>query len=415
MLFLSRTIYALAITLYGFIIHLASFFNPKAKAWVKGRKHIEQDLKSLDKNKQTIWMHAASLGEFEQGWPLIEELKTQLPEAQVLVTFYSPSGYEVIQPKGVAEVVTYMPLDTAANAKQFINAAKPTVALFVKYEFWYFHLSELKDKGIPTFLVSAHFLPNSIFFSWYGGLHRKMLGFFQKLFVQSESSKTLLTSIGHGETTLVTGDTRLDRVLNISTVEFNDLSIAAFCAGHKVIVAGSTWPADEKIIAATLGSEKLKEWKLIIAPHEVNDARIKDAQSTFGTSAILHSSIPLNTEKKQVLIIDSLGILSKLYRYADVAYIGGGLGSGIHNILEPIAYNVPVLFGPKHIRFQEATDLLSRGAAKVVNSSKEIESAIQYFSDGENKQNIHSSIQNYINSNKGASQKMAEVILKTMA
>jgi 3-deoxy-D-manno-octulosonic-acid transferase len=366
-----RTIYTLSILFYQLAIHFASFFNQKAKLWVDGRVKVFEHLKNnIPSDKKVVWFHCASLGEFEQGRSVIENYRKKHPTHFILLTFFSPSGYEIRKNYNGANYICYLPIDSLSNSKQFIKITKPHLVFFIKYEFWFNYLNELKKSKTPTFLISGIFRSDQQFFKWYGGWFRKQLQSFNHFFLQNKSSIDLLSSINYTNTTLA-GDTRFDRVIDVVSAAKPLHDIAAFVNEKQTFVAGSTWPDDEKILVDFIRKNKVQ---LIIAPHEVNASRIKNLQQLFGEEATLYSAMDV---AKKVLIIDSIGLLSSLYAYGTWAYIGGGFGSGIHNTLEAASYGIPVVFGPNFQKFQEAKDLIEIGAAESIATKEEFEHIAQ--------------------------------------
>lgn len=369
--------YNLAIYLYGFFIHCASFFNEKAALWVKGRKDWEAKLKSvLQGSNAVIWFHCASLGEFEQGRPLIEKIKLKYPNCKILLTFFSPSGYEIRKNYNGADVVFYLPLDTAYNAQTFIDIVKPERVFFVKYEFWFNYLRELKNRNIPTYLISAIFRREQHFFSSIGKWSRQGLDTYKHIFVQDENSLSLLNEFGYNNV-IVAGDTRFDRVNKlVAKAKKYDL-IQVFKGEIPLVLAGSTWQADEDILA----SLSLTNFKLIIAPHEISESNLGSLMQKFSKYNPVRYSEANDASLKnaRVLIIDNIGMLSSLYGYASIAYIGGGFGKGIHNVLEAAAYGMLVLFGPNYQKFQEAVELIQLKAAYSVNSTEELKEKLNLF------------------------------------
>lgn len=370
-----RTFYTLSIRTYRLLILLASPFNSKARKWIKGREAWESKLLSkLPKNQSVVWFHCASLGEFEQGRPVIEAYRKLHSEVYIVLTFFSPSGFEIRKNYDAADLVTYLPIDTPSNAKKFIRLLQPTKVYFVKYEFWFNYLNELKGNQIDTYLISGIFRKKQHFFKWYGSWFRSQLKAFTHFFLQNENSAELLQSVGLKNHT-VCGDTRFDRVKELVTNSSDVPSIAAFCKNNFTIVAGSTWPKDEALLVQLL--EQFPEFKIVIAPHEVNTNHINSLKELFGDKVGLYSKNQFN---QAVLIIDSIGLLSSIYRYAKWAYIGGGFGSGIHNTLEAVSYGIPVVFGPNYSKFQEAKDLIELKAGFSINNGRElIEIAKQFI------------------------------------
>lgn len=368
-------LYNLAISGYAAIVKLAAHSNPKARAWVEGRrgvlKRMAQEVTPTDK---TAWFHAASLGEFEQGRPLIEAFKKQYPTHKIVLTFFSPSGYEVRKNYAGAHYIYYLPIDTPKNANLFLDAIHPDVAIFIKYEFWFNYLNELKRRGIKCYVVSAIFRPTQLFFKSYGGAYRRFLRLFSHIFVQNAASQTLLNSIGVNNVT-VCGDTRFDRVIDITnSAPKNNPIVEWFTSDSRVVIGGSTWPADDKIMVELAKSHP--NLKFLIAPHELGEQKIAELNTTlkkFGFSTIRYTQKPTMEQAKEarVLILDTIGILSGIYRYGFCAYIGGGFGVGIHNTLEAATFGLPLAFGPNYQRFKEAVDLVLLGAATPINNREE--------------------------------------------
>ncbi|MCF3108594.1 3-deoxy-D-manno-octulosonic acid transferase [Niabella sp. CC-SYL272] len=363
---MSRLLYLLFLYSYRVAIFIASFFNRKAGLWRSGRKHLLQRLEeALGGNKApVIWVHCASLGEFEQGRTILETLKKEYPDFRVLLTFFSPSGYEIRKNYANADWVFYLPLDTPYNARRFVQIVKPSLALFVKYEYWYHLLQALKKTGTPTLLVSALFRENAIFFKPYGSFHRKMLRCFTHIFVQDMASKSRLAAIIPAEQVTVAGDTRFDRVVQIAA-EFTPIPLIETFINQKsfVIVAGSTWPDDERHLASYL-KVKNNNTSLIIAPHEINKEHIDEILSRFPGAQLFSKLKEEPLLKGDVLIIDNIGMLSRLYYYAAITYIGGGFNkAGIHNTLEAAVFFKPVIFGPNYQKFAEAKTLIKNGGA----------------------------------------------------
>lgn len=369
-------LYNLGIRLYQFLVAVASIFNNKAKLFRNGRKGWEQRLReSIKKDDRIVWFHCASLGEFEQGRPVIEAFRVKYPDMKILLTFFSPSGFEIRKNYTGADYIFYLPLDTYWNSKKFVDIVNPAATIFVKYEFWFHYLNQLKKRNIPTYIISAIFRKDQVFFKSYGGWYRKFLFNFQHLFVQNESSKELLSTIGVNNVS-VAGDTRFDRVVaNARAAKVIPL-IEKFAANSKVLVAGSTWPKDEDLIAEYFNSNP-HNLKLIIAPHEVHNLNIEKLREKFGVKPLRYTQPnELDPSEAQVLIIDTIGILSSVYRYGTVAYIGGGFGVGIHNTLEAAVFGVPVLFGPNYHRFQEAVELIEIGVAQSVSNPDQLAKAL---------------------------------------
>lgn len=368
-------LYNIGISFYGLLVGIASIFNTKARLFRTGRKQlIERIEKQIDRSKSHIWFHFASLGEFEQGRPVLEKIKEMHPDQGIVITFFSPSGYE-IRKNYPAEGVFYLPLDTAENAKRLVAAINPKMAIFTKYEYWYHYFNTLNDQHIPLYIISGIFRPKQAFFKWYGGFQRKILSYVDYFFVQNEESVQLLKSIGI-ENAVLSGDTRFDRVAAHAQSPKKLEQVESFCGRHPVFIAGSTWPADERLIAGNICQRP--DWKFIIAPHEIDEAHIQEIKKLIPES-VTYSSLTAETRQARVLIIDNIGLLSSLYQYGNVAYIGGGFGAGIHNTLEAAAFGIPVIFGPKYHKFQEAKDLISIGAAISIGTKEALSTAIQHF------------------------------------
>jgi 3-deoxy-D-manno-octulosonic-acid transferase len=345
-------LYNTGVRLYFITIYLASFFNKKAKLWISGRKN-----QPLIRFSESIWFHFASLGEFEQGRPVLERFRVLYPDNKIVITFFSPSGYEIRKNTPLADAVYYLPLDTARNARDFIDTIQPAMAIFTKYEYWYHFFNEMHRRDLPLYIISGIFRPKQVFFKWYGGLHRKMLGFVSWFFVQDDRSKVLLQQLNINNVT-ISGDTRFDRVWANAQQPKAIPAVDEFKNKHKIFIAGSTWPPDEKLIAALVS--QCPDWKFIIAPHEISEEEIARLISILPeNSTIRYSQISHLTSHISCLIIDNIGMLSSLYQYADVAYIGGGFGAGIHNTLEAAAFGLPVIFGPEYSKFKEAHDLIA--------------------------------------------------------
>ena len=349
-------------------IAIASLFNEKVRKMWRGEREAFRILKQkVDPNARYVWFHAASLGEFEQGRPLMERIRKDYPQYKILLTFYSPSGYEVRKNYEGADIICYMPVDTRLNAIRFLRLVRPVMAFFIKYEFWSNFLHILKHRGIPTYSVSSIFRPDQVFFKWYGRSYARVLKCFTRFFVQNEESKQLLESIGITAVDVV-GDTRFDRVLQIKEAA-KQLPIAeAFSRGYQVFVAGSSWPPDEDIFIRFFNANK--EWRMIIAPHVIGEDHLKQILSKIENKKVVRYTQTSLEEAAEadVLIIDCFGLLSSVYNYGDVAYVGGGFGVGIHNTLEAAVWNMPVIFGPNNKKFQEAQGLLKSGGGFEVDS-----------------------------------------------
>lgn len=402
--------YNIFLWLYVIGIRIASLFDPKAKKWLEGRKNIFKKLKAaIPKKEKIIWIHCSSLGEFEQGRPIMERLKSQGTKYKILLTFFSPSGYEVQKDYKGADWVFYLPMDGTGNAKRFLEIVNPSLVIFVKYDFWYFYLKKIKYNNIPLILISALFQKKSIFFKWYGSFQRKMLTRFDHLFVQNEESKNLLEKIGIKNNCTVSGDTRFDRVIEIAE-KFEPIPlIEQFIGNNKCIVAGSTWKEDEKLLKKIFDEIKDLNLKLLIAPHEVNKKHLDDIKRLF-PNAICFSELPANFSPLTTphLIVDSIGLLSRLYKYADIDYVGGGLTSnGVHNVLEAAVYGKPVLHGPVYQKYHEAVELVESGGSIVIKNEIELKEKISFLLNNREEYLKRSeAAKNYVQENKGATGKI---------
>lgn len=403
--------YNLSIRLYVLLIRIAAFFNPKAKQWVVGRKNVFAKLQEeINGEEDIVWFHSASLGEFEQGRPVIESFKEKYPNSKILLTFFSPSGYEVRKNYEGADYIFYLPPDFARNAKRFMDIVNPKMAFFIKYEFWHHYLKELKKRNVPTYIFSTIFRPDQLFFKGYGSFHRKMLSAFTHLFVQNQESVDLLKRIGLSNVTL-TGDTRFDRVYTIATNSKTLPNVEGFAQGKEVLIAGSTWPKDEENIIRYLNETK-NSYKYIIAAHEVDEDHINNITSKIQKSWVRYTKATKEEiDAAEVLVIDCIGVLSSLYRYGTVSYIGGGFGRGIHNTLEAATFGLPVIFGPNYHKFQEAKDLIEIGASKSYENYSELKNLLDIFYENSEKRNF-SGLQskNYVDKMRGASDKILSEI-----
>jgi 3-deoxy-D-manno-octulosonic-acid transferase len=404
--------YNFIIFLYWCIIHLVSLFNDKARKWVSGRKNIFSAIEKTVREKKIIgdiiWFHCASLGEFEQGRPVIEGFKKSNPTVKIVLTFFSPSGYEIRKDYAFADAVFYLPLDFKSNAKQFIKLINPKAAVFIKYEFWLNYIAELNAKNIPIYLISAVFRPNQHFFKWYGSIFFNALKSYKKVFLQDKNSFQLLKEKGLSNIEIA-GDTRFDRVFEIAQTKTALPVVDGFCNNHTVLIAGSTWPKDEQIVIETF--KKLKEkhphLKLIIASHEVNKHATSRIENLMGNTKYSLYTNPTNIESADILLIDTIGILSQLYRYGTASYIGGGFNDGIHNILEALVYNIPVAFGTNHHKFVEASEALQLNMAKEINSSDELFVFLNKVIADENyRHQLSLEIKNYMQNKAGATNKI---------
>ena len=403
-------IYNLGIHIYQLGIRLAGLFSDKPAKMVKGHREVFDLLKSkINRNARYIWFHAASLGEFEQGRPLIERIRQEYPQYKILQTFFSPSGYEVRKNYDGADIVCYLPMDTPGNAKKFVDLVNPSMAFFVKYEFWQNYLNALYHKGIPVYSVSSIFRPNQIFFRWYGKSYRQVLKTFEHLFVQNEESKKLLENIGVMNTTVV-GDTRFDRVLDICAAAKQLPLVQKFKGNALTFVAGSSWGPDEDIFIRYFNAHP--EMKLIIAPHVVNDSHMKEIMSKLQRPCIRYTqATEENVQQADCLIIDCYGLLSSIYRYGEISYIGGGFGVGIHNVLEAAVYSIPVIFGPNNKKFREAQHLLANKGGFEINGYEDFEVLMDKFlTDEAYLQASGQAAGDYVKNNSGAMEKIMDCV-----
>ncbi len=396
-----QLLYYISVKLYHLGILLASLFNKKAKLWIQGRRNQQS---TINNQQSTIWFHCASLGEFEQGRELIEKFKIQpFDSAQgdkkpkIVLTFFSPSGYEMRKNYEHADVVAYLPMDSPSAAKKFIDQVNPSHVFFIKYEFWFYYLRELKKRNIPTYLVSGIFRPDQYFFKWYGGWALKQLSAFKHFFLQDKSSEQLLHQHGYTNTS-ITGDTRFDRVLKIISSAKELPVAAAFANNRQVLVAGSTWEEDEQLLASQAG-----KLKMIIAPHDVSENRLQSLEKRFSNTIRFSKADTSSAAAADVLLIDNIGMLSSLYGYGQMAYVGGGFGKGIHNILEAAAYGMPVIFGPNYRKFAEAEQLIKKGGAFSISTATELEQTFSLLNKDPMILKMASEIsKNYVRSGAGA-------------
>lgn len=408
-----KYLYNIGIFCYKQLLTLAAFRNPKARLLIRGQREITSHLKkNIVPGNQYVWFHASSLGEFEQGRPLIEALRTARPEQKIILTFFSPSGYEIRKNYTEVDVVSYLPFDQPHAVRSFLDLVRPQTAIFIKYEFWANYLQELNKRQIPTYIVSAIFRPTQLFFKPYGGFYRSLLGYFTHLFVQDKQSDRLLTGIGLSpEQITVCGDTRLDRVIHIARHIRPLPLVEQFTSDRIVLVAGSTWPEDETFLLDYFNRHP--EIKLIIAPHQVDESRIKGITAQLKRSYIRYTQADsnININNADCLIIDCYGILSAVYQYGEFAYIGGGFGTGIHNVPEAAVYGIPVIFGPKYQKFKEAHDLLASGGAISIDQSNAFETAMDLLlKDKQARQERGNIAGNYIRQNAGATRTIIQQI-----
>jgi 3-deoxy-D-manno-octulosonic-acid transferase len=373
-------IYNLIVVFADFILKAAALFNPKIKLFVDGRKSVykilSNKIKAYDK---TIWFHAASLGEYEQGLPVMERMKSRFPNHLIVLTFFSPSGYEVRKNNTIADVTVYLPLDTKSNVEKFMEIVRPDMAFYIKYEYWPNYLNALKNRETPTYLISGIFREDQLFFKWYGGFYRNALNAFEHFFVQNSKSKDLLLKLGKSNVT-VSGDTRFDRVASILKRDNSLEFIEEFKNNSLTIVVGSSWPKDESMLVSYINSAE--NVKFIIAPHNIKTEQIQALKNSISKKTILFSEVdftssnPINLANFDVFIIDTIGILTKIYSYADIAYVGGGFGNpGVHNLLEPATFGVPIVIGPNYSHFPEATALVNMEGCISISTQEELNEA----------------------------------------
>jgi 3-deoxy-D-manno-octulosonic-acid transferase len=430
---LSIFFYHVFLWFYRLGIRLVAPWNVKAQAWLDGRKglfdRMESALGGADGAGEVLWMHCSSLGEFEQGRPVIEELRRRKPELRVVLTFFSPSGYNAKKDYAGANHIFYLPLDSPGHARRFIDLVKPTLVLWVKYDYWYYFLVELKKRGIPLLLVSGVFRTDQPFFRWYGRLHRYMLESFTHLFVQTEKSRVLLKSLRLAENVSVSGDTRFDRVIEIAAEAEALAEVEAFCGQHPVIVAGSTWEEDEEEIDHYANTHP--DIRFVVAPHDIGPERLAEAERLFRHcirysvwvkrgmaaqgkrgAAFPGASAAKGWPEPNVLLIDNIGMLSRLYRYATITYVGGGFGDdGVHNVLEAAVYGKPVVYGPVIEKYVEAVELTDSGGGIVIDSALEAEKVFdRLLGDAGELAETGKASRDYVVSRKGATEKIVSFI-----
>lgn len=414
-------IYNIALQSYFAIINIAACFGSrKAKDWVAGRKGYWQTLSAVMANKRQegqplVWMHCASLGEFEQGRPVIEALKQEDPRLFLLLTFFSPSGYLVRKDYPMADHVAYLPSDSAKHAKSFLRIVNPSLAIFVKYEFWWHFLFQLKQQGVRTVLISAIFRQGQPFFKWYGSLHRKMLACFQLIFVQDEASKFLLEQVGFIDNVVLAGDNRVDRVLAIAKRPMDLPLVAQFCGNSPILVCGSTWAPDENLLRVLFSNKAFQQWKFILAPHDVLPERLLEIESSLEIPTVRYSHYEKSAKgNESILLIDNIGMLSSLYNFGTIAYIGGGFGQGIHNTLEPAAHGLPILFGPKHKKFEEAKWFVKHGGGFVVRDTAEILKVFTKLQEERTRATAAQTVAKFIEARSGATKLVMERIRRLL-
>lgn len=404
-------IYNALVVIAQAILPLIASFSAKIKLFVTGRKAVFKQLEaSISSTDNVIWIHTASLGEFEQGLPVIEVLKKEYPTYKILITFFSPSGYEVKKHSSAGDIITYLPLDTQKNAQRFIATVQPKLALFVKYEIWPNYMKVLKNAQIPTLLFSAYFKPNQAFFKWYGGLLRKTLHQFNHIFVQDDASKKRLAGINYTNVT-VGGDTRFDRVSQLLNRD-NELDFMThFSTELPTIIAGSTWTEDETLLIE-YANTAITPHKMVLAPHTIDSQHITEIKNALTVPVALFSSATeAELKKAKVLIVDTIGILTKIYSYATLGYVGGGFKTGLHNVLEPAVFNIPVCIGPNYKNFKEATDLVALGGVIPVHNLTELKDTFDTLLNNlAQAKRLGAINSNYIRANKGGTLKITQFI-----
>jgi 3-deoxy-D-manno-octulosonic-acid transferase len=406
-----KVLYNAGIFIFTALASMAAFFNSKASLWVKGRKNwagkIRENIKPGDRS---VWIHCASLGEFEQGRPVLEALKTNRPDLKIVLTFFSPSGYEVRKNYPVADCISYLPADSPANAEKFIRLVNPEFVIFVKYEFWANYISILYKKQVPLYLISAIFRPDQHFFRWYGSFFRDLLRMFSIIFVQDKVSYNLLEGINI-KNIFQAGDTRFDRVIQITDAAKEIPLLEKFRRDEKLFLAGSSWRPDEEIISQYINNYP-DRMKWVFAPHEIDKQNIERLEKLFTVSRVRFSELSKGPSDARVLIIDNIGMLSSAYKYAYISAIGGGFGKGIHNILEPACWGIPVIFGPNHMKFREAVELLNAGGAKSFNNYNEFEECLNiWLSDKKIYSESAEIAGKYVKTNAGATSIIIKAIL----
>ena len=421
-------LYTFALRLYALLLRLVAPFVPKAAQWVAGRRgllaHLQNTLRA--ETAPLVWFHCASLGEFEQGRPLMEAFAQQYPGYKIVLTFFSPSGYEVRKNWPGADYVFYLPLDTATNAQRFLDVVKPRLAVFVKYEFWYYFLSELHRRRVPTVCVSAIFRAEQAFFKPWGGLFRQILGRFSHIFTQNEASADLLRGIGLRQVS-VAGDTRFDTVVNTAAAAPKALPLLeAFVAPdgpakRPVLVVGSSWPEDIAVLTPVLQhlttDEATANLRIIVAPHELHEAGLQQIEAILPGQTVRYSQANLaSAGSSQLLLIDSIGLLRELYRHGSFAYIGGAFGKGLHNTLEAAVFGLPLVFGPRYQKFQEAVDLVNLGGAHAITTSEALEQTLfNWLSNDQLRAAASTTNRQYVRDHAGATAKIMKVLPQWLA
>lgn len=400
--------YNIGVQLYGLMVQLASLWSVKAKKWVHGRKN--QQIPAFE--SAPLWFHVSSLGEFEQARPVIEEIKSISPSTPIALSFFSPSGYEIRKNYELADGVFYLPLDSPANVKKILGKVQPRAIVFTKYDLWFNLIEQSLDADIPLYLISGVFRENQYYFKWYGRPFIRLLRRFKHIFLQEGDSGNLLEKFGFDNFS-VSGDTRVDRVKELQSIPFNsEEKLQTFIGDRKTMIVGSSWPVDESLLFPyVLNYSNLKDWCFIIAPHDVSDKRIKSLKSSLGAEVCLLSQEIIKSDRR-ILVVDSIGVLNKLYRLGNLSYIGGGFGQGIHNTLEPAAAGLPVVFGPKYQKFAEAKLMVKHGFAFSVKDQNDLESVINSVLEGNKIQEISSGLQDMIDELSGATEEIIDLWLQ---
>jgi 3-deoxy-D-manno-octulosonic-acid transferase len=394
-----------------FFIRIAALWNNKLALGIQGRKDQKAAFEKEPFKGEWIWMHCSSLGEFEQGRPVLEAIRHRYPEIKIALTFFSPSGYEIRKSYEGADYIAYLPFDSPGNAKKWLDKIRPRLAIFVKYDLWYYYLKSLSYRQTPRILISAKFSPKHRFFKWYGGFSRKMLLSFSTIFVQDDLSKRLLLKKGYKEV-IIAGDNRIDRVAQIAISAKKYPILDRFIGNHPVLVCGSTWPPDEDALLALFQSEKFKNWKAILAPHDISLAHMQQITEKLTVSNVKYSQVKdAHDIPQKVMVIDNIGMLSSLYQYGKIAYIGGGFGTGLHNTLEPIAFGLPVIFGPKYHKFEESVYLVEKGGGFSIQNKEALLQIFEKLQNPEVYKNASAVATDFLENNKGAT----EMVMKWIA
>ncbi len=409
-------LYSIALRGYGLGLHIAALFNPKARKWVNGRKnwrqHLRETVAQWPETGPRLWMHCASLGEFEQGRPVLEAARQQWPELKILLTFFSPSGYELRKHYPTADHVAYLPLDGEKPARDFLDLVRPDQAIFVKYDFWFHFLRALRKREISTLLIAALFRKDQYFFRWYRKWFKEGLRAFTFFFAQNRESQSLLESSGFSNVRTV-GDPRVDRVLQIQQEAKAFPEIQTFCAAGSVLIVGSSWPPDEVLLTELYQHPSFSGWRMVIAPHDISEGHLKQIEMRFGQKEVVrYSQLPQiqKQETVRILLIDNIGMLSSIYRYGELAYVGGAFGKGLHNTLEPVAAGLPVLFGPKFEQFEEAVQFVKEGIGFSFKTARELISQFETWKVDHKRAQVVQKAKDYIQRQQGATEQIMEYL-----